>query len=509
MKFFKNFFLWFFAFLLFVSNIWGISIFSLDEAKNASCAREMLERGDFIVPTFNYELRTDKPPLHYYFMMFAYKMFGVNEFSARFFSSLFGSFTVMLTFLFAKRVFDEKIAIFSYIILLSSLHFVFQFHMAVPDPYLIFFITASIFSFYLFYQEKKEKYIYLFYISLGFGILSKGLVAFVLPSFTIFIFLLLRKELSVLKQMKIFKGLILTFLISIPWYVAVGIKTDWVWIKEFLFKHNISRFSDSMEGHGGIFLITFIFVFVGMLPFSVFLPQMTKEVFKSRFNPSILLLAIFVFIYTLFFSISKTKLPNYTVPVYPALSILLAFTLEKLKNFKYFYSLIFYLVLTSSIPFFLYFSLKGDKNLYLIADYSWFFFILTFGAVSSIIFYKEISKVIGSLFVSSVLMSLVFFYVVMPKVDRESSVRVILPYIDKDLPIGYYKRYNPAFSFYLKKRIVPLNSPDEVKEFMKQGKVNILTRQEYLEELKDIKELKVIIKKKDLFENPTSVLLKN
>lgn len=94
-KRFSNYFtLWFIAFVLMVSNIWGISIFSLDEAKNASCAREMLERGDLIVPTFNYELRTDKPPLHYYFMMIAYKLFGVNEFSARFFSSLFGSFTV-------------------------------------------------------------------------------------------------------------------------------------------------------------------------------------------------------------------------------------------------------------------------------------------------------------------------------------------------------------------------------------------------------------------------------
>ncbi len=505
--FYKNFFLWIFAFLLFVSNIWGISIFSLDEAKNASCAREMLERDDFIVPTFNYELRTDKPPLHYYFMMIAYKIFGVNEFSARFFSSLFGSFTMMLTFFFSKRVFGEKVAFLSYIVLLSSFHFVFQFHMAVPDPFLIFFITSSIFSFYLFYKEKRETFLWLFYISVGFGILSKGFVAFVLPSFVIFVFLLLRKELFVIKQMKVFWGLILTFFISIPWYVAVGLETDWVWIKEFLFKHNISRFSDSMEGHGGIFLITFIFVFVGMLPFSVFLPQTVKEILKNKTNPDILFLSLFVFIFTIFFSISKTKLPNYTVPVYPALSILIAFTLERLKNYKYFYNLLFYGFLTFSLPFLLYFSLKNDKNLYLVADYSWFFFILTIGAIFG--FSKNVNKMIISLSLSSILMILTFFYVIMPRVDKESSVKVILPYIDKDSPVGYYKRYNPAFSFYLQKRVIPLNSPQEVKEFIKQGKVNILTREEYLDELKDVKELKVIIKKKDLFENPTSVLLKN
>ncbi|ACN99003.1 putative dolichyl-phosphate-mannose-protein mannosyltransferase family protein [Sulfurihydrogenibium azorense Az-Fu1] len=509
-KRFSNYFtLWFIAFVLMVSNIWGISIFSLDEAKNASCAREMLERGDLIVPTFNYELRTDKPPLHYYFMMIAYKLFGVNEFSARFFSSLFGSFTVLVTFLFAKRVFDEKIALLSYLVLLSSLHFVFQFHMAVPDPFLIFFITSAVFSFYIFYKEGKKIFLWLFYICLGFGILSKGLVAIVLPTFTVLVFLALRRELGFLKSMSISKGLLITILISLPWYIAVGIKTDWIWVKEFLLKHNISRFSDSMEGHGGIFLITFLFVIIGMLPFSIFLPQTVKEVLKNKTNPAVLFLSLFVFIYTLFFSISKTKLPNYTVVVYPSLAVLIGITLTKLKIYKYFYSLLFYFILTLIIPIALYFILKNDENLYLVAQHSFFFFILTVGAFLSLIFYKNIKKVIISLSLSSILMTLVFFFILMPRIDKESSVKVILPYIDKDLPIGYYKRYNPAFSFYLKKRIVKLESPQEVEEFIKQGKVNILTREEFLEELRDVKGLKVVVKKKDLFENPTSVLLKN
>lgn len=509
-KRFSNYFtLWFIAFVLMVSNIWGISIFSLDEAKNASCAREMLERGDLIVPTFNYELRTDKPPLHYYFMMIAYKLFGVNEFSARFFSSLFGSFTVLVTFLFAKRVFDEKIALLSYLVLLSSLHFVFQFHMAVPDPFLIFFITSAVFNFYIFYKEGKKIFLWLFYICLGFGILSKGLVAIVLPTFTVLVFLALRRELGFLKSMSISKGLLITILISLPWYIAVGIKTDWIWVKEFLLKHNISRFSDSMEGHGGIFLITFLFVIIGMLPFSIFLPQTVKEVLKNKTNPAVLFLSLFVFIYTLFFSISKTKLPNYTVVVYPSLAVLIGITLTKLKIYKYFYSLLFYFILTLIIPIALYFILKNDENLYLVAQHSFFFFILTVGAFLSLIFYKNIKKVIISLSLSSILMTLVFFFILMPRIDKESSVKVILPYIDKDLPIGYYKRYNPAFSFYLKKRIVKLESPQEVEEFIKQGKVNILTREEFLEELRDVKGLKVVVKKKDLFENPTSVLLKN
>lgn len=78
------------AFLLHFSNINGLSIYVLDEAKNATAAIEMLQQGEWIVPTFNGEYRFDKPPLHYYFFMLSYQLFGINEFAARFFPALFG-----------------------------------------------------------------------------------------------------------------------------------------------------------------------------------------------------------------------------------------------------------------------------------------------------------------------------------------------------------------------------------------------------------------------------------
>ena len=64
------------------ANISGLDVYALDEAKNAEAAREMFESGDYVVPYYNYQLRTDKPPLHYYFMAAGYSIFGVNEFGA-------------------------------------------------------------------------------------------------------------------------------------------------------------------------------------------------------------------------------------------------------------------------------------------------------------------------------------------------------------------------------------------------------------------------------------------
>jgi hypothetical protein len=131
------------------------------------------------------------------------------------------------------------------------------------------------------------------------------------------------------------------------------------------------------------------------------------------------------------------------------------------------------------------------------------------GGLFALIYFKDIKKVILSLFISSVVMSFTLYTVVLPEIDKYSSVRIILNYIEKDKPVGYYKRYNPAFSFYLKKKIIPLNSKQDVENFIKSGRVYILTRDEYLEELKDIKDLKVVIQKKDLFENSVSVLISN
>ena len=85
--------------IIFFSNLAGPSIYILDEAKNAGCAREMLTNQEYVVPTFNGTLRAQKPPLHYYFMILSYRLFEVNKLGARFFSAVFGVLTVLISFL--------------------------------------------------------------------------------------------------------------------------------------------------------------------------------------------------------------------------------------------------------------------------------------------------------------------------------------------------------------------------------------------------------------------------
>lgn len=95
-------------------------IYILDEARNAQAAREMMERNNFIVPTFNGELRSHKPPLHYYFMWAGYQVFGVNAWGARFFSAVMGLITIVLTWYFVKRFSNRNVAWWTAVVLVSS-----------------------------------------------------------------------------------------------------------------------------------------------------------------------------------------------------------------------------------------------------------------------------------------------------------------------------------------------------------------------------------------------------
>jgi 4-amino-4-deoxy-L-arabinose transferase-like glycosyltransferase len=112
-----------------------------DEPRNAGCAIEMLERGDWIVPVFNAELRAHKPILLYWLMMSAYGVLGVSEFAARFWSAALGVGTVVITYHVGRRLFDAATARWAAVVLATALMFDVAARAATPDSVLIFCST--------------------------------------------------------------------------------------------------------------------------------------------------------------------------------------------------------------------------------------------------------------------------------------------------------------------------------------------------------------------------------
>ncbi|MDP3467480.1 MAG: glycosyltransferase family 39 protein [Daejeonella sp.] len=515
----KGFLLFIISLVLLLQNLDKPMIYILDEAKNAECAREMLVSGNYIMPYFNGQLRTDKPPLHYFFMAMSYKVFGVSAFSARFFSAIFGALTILISFLFCRRYLGEKAGWLTALVLISSLHFNFQMRMSVPDPYLIFFMTASFMCFYNFLIDKKKFWILLMYLCFGLGLLTKGPIAVALPGLIMLTFLLWTKRLNWV-WMRLFQipaGIIIVLLISLPWYWLNYLASDGLWTEGFFFKHNLQRFSDTMEGHGGFFLLPLIMVIAGLLPLGIFCIQAMFLAWKQRENEILLYSLSIVLGIIIFFSFSQTKLPNYTAPSYPFIAILLGFLLSELEGMKVSMkkiklAYVFYTIIAFVLPFVVYFVLKADKSVQDAAGVWVWFLPLPLGAVFGWYFIRknELNKFIFSMAFSFILSNFLFFAKAYPRVYGINPVAGSLELLKNKPDLVYYKMMNSAYVFNMQRLVPAIHSQDSLSLFLNEHPdVLVISRKQFEKELEAAGNLVPVFEQKDTFENPVTVIYKS
>src|SRR5262245_41676235 len=91
---------------LFFPSLGTPSLWDIDEGHNVEATREMGESGNWIVPTFNFQLRVDKPALLYWLQLAAFRLVGVNELAGRLPSALAALAAVLLTYELGRRIFD-------------------------------------------------------------------------------------------------------------------------------------------------------------------------------------------------------------------------------------------------------------------------------------------------------------------------------------------------------------------------------------------------------------------
>src|SRR5947207_11041779 len=118
----RNYIVLFVGCLLFhLVGTWSLPLIDRDEPRFAEASREMRERADFVVPFFNNQFRFDKPPLTYWFQVASYRVFGENDFAARFPTAVAAAFVALVLFSWGKRVRDEKVGWWATIIFTLSL----------------------------------------------------------------------------------------------------------------------------------------------------------------------------------------------------------------------------------------------------------------------------------------------------------------------------------------------------------------------------------------------------
>lgn len=505
--------------LLFV-RLGSAPVYILDEAKNAQCAREMWDRGDWVVPTFNGELRTDKPALHYWFMRIAYTIAGVGPAQARFFSALFGLLLVAVVYFKINKWEQKGIAFFASAALVLSPHFLFEFRLSVPDPYLIFFTTLGLLFGYDYLANSKRGSLFFAASALGLAMLAKGPVALALPGLVFLIFVVYKRKWSVLKDPYIIVAVLLALAITAPWYYAVHKATGGAFTKGFFLDHNLNRFSAEKEGHGGPFIITPIIVLLGMLPVSLLVLGALSK--KSGFwqKPLFVFSFIVVAVYIVFFSVSSTKLPNYPMPCYPFVAILAGYFLNNvLSGIKKIAGPIWiaWLILALAIPIGGYFALRNEDAVAHLAPIAWCLLILPAGIWYAWLKRKQVLPSLWAIAAGWFLFSGILLWVGYPLIYRQNPVTKLMPVMQGKFFLFAYKSYNPAFNFNLPKNdyIIPMvQTSDSLKGLVRAKQVEsaganiyLVTRLEYLPELEQTGFTEVG-RYRDLFELPVTVILK-
>ena len=436
-----------------------------DEVFYAETAREMLARGEFLTPFIFGEPQFEKPPLYYWLVIFSYKLFGVNEFAARLPSAIVGILGVLGVYFLAEIFFKRKTAFLASIILATSTVFLILSRACVTD----ILLTVSVLYVLLFFF--KERYLAAS-AALALATLTKGPIGIFLPVVIIGIYLILTRRLvTEIKKIPILKALFIFLLLAAPWYFLMYKAHGKDFIDVFFGFHNIKRFMHPEHAWGDVFYYYIPTVLVGYLPWTLFLPAAAWNAFsekeKTAKKANLFLLVWFLVVF-LFFSFSRTKLPTYIFPLFPALAIFTAQVwssylegslsprLQRAMKFSLY--LFIFAMVGASLGFYIFARIE-----YPVIATPALLSGLLFSAVlllSVIEIFKKRQKSAFILFtLSFVLFSIPLSYIILPEVGRyESSKAVSQKLMELAKPgevIGAETQYRRGVAFYTGRENIP------------------------------------------------------
>jgi 4-amino-4-deoxy-L-arabinose transferase-like glycosyltransferase len=341
----RNFLTLFCGSLLFhLAGTWMVPLVDRDEPRFAEASREMIERGDYVVPYFNNRYRFDKPPLTYWFQVASFRVFGENPFAARFPSAVAAALTAVAIFAWGRRLDLNRAAFWAAIIFTLCLQTFVHAKAAVADMWLVLFMTLAHWAGYELLRDRfggtwrsvvvrprlPRGWWWMFYLSLALAFLAKGPVGW-MPLGTVIVTQFLRPVSYFGRRFLFVRGILLIVALVALWGVPALLRTDGQFLKVGLGRHVVGRSFDTMQGHGGTSILSalaslpfyFLTVFITFAPWSWNIPWLARRLWKKRDALDLYLIAgcaVIVFIFT----IVKTKLPHYILPAFPLLALLLA-----------------------------------------------------------------------------------------------------------------------------------------------------------------------------------------
>lgn len=319
------------------------SIWDANEAFYVETPREMMERGDYVFPTFNYEPRLNKPVLSYWIVAAFYQLIGVSPGVQRIPIALGGLVLIVTAFALAWLAWPDghradaqaiDAALWAALGLAASPRLLLFARRIFIDIYISVFMALTLLCFALAERHPSHRRLFLtlMYAAVGLATLTKGPMAIVLPGLVFLLYLLAHGELRRVREMLFVPGVLLVGVIVAPWYVALYQRDGWTHIASFVFGENLARFTDGVgvnAERGPLFYIPV--VFSDAFPWSLLLPVAAVWWVVDRRGEHGLgsparrvqsLLWLWILVTVVFFSMSEAKQDLYIFPIVPAVAAL-------------------------------------------------------------------------------------------------------------------------------------------------------------------------------------------
>ncbi len=306
-------------------------LFEPDEGRYAEIPREMLVRGDWLVPYLVGEPYLDKPPLFYWLVMLSYQVFGVHDWAARLVPAVAIHACILLTYLFGRRHVGERPAFWGALFLGLAPGFLSVGRMLVLDGVLTFCVTLSLFAAFEAVQTGRllRGWWLLAAVACGLGILTKGPVAVLLlvPPLVAYAWLTGTAAWPDRRALLLFAGVVLA--VTLPWYVAASVRLPQL-PRYFLWEHNVVRFLAPFAHQQPVWFYGPVLL-AGMLPASLLLAGFVRFLLSGEEHdaghrcPELGFLLLAGGWCVLFFTLSDCKLPTYIMPAMPPLALALGY----------------------------------------------------------------------------------------------------------------------------------------------------------------------------------------
>jgi 4-amino-4-deoxy-L-arabinose transferase-like glycosyltransferase len=476
--------------LLFFTGLGGRDFWAPVEPRYAEIVRIMFAKDDWIVPTVNGDLYTDKPILYFWLVLIASHIAGqVNEWTLRLPAALAGIGFVWTTYLLGRDFYGPRVGLIAAAALATSVRVIWEARWAHIDMVFgLFFLLTIYFGARSLLRNGSKHEILLAYVFMGLAVLTKGLIGIVLPALLLAAFAIVRRDWRMVVDAKLPLGIPIFLLLVGPWFFLVNSATNGKWLADFIYVHHIQRYTEGI-GHRQPFYYYFLTLPADFMPWTVFAIPAVFAYFpyrQLRQRPIPLFFFLCFLVVFVFFSLSDTKRDLYLLPLLPTVALLVGNYIDDLAQNQLPESALYRWL----IPF--YFCAVAVVGLALPAV-AWVvrretFWItlpaavaLAVGGIVTVVFFRQRrrSRLVTAvtLLMTSTMVCVTIW--ILPYMNQFKSRRPFSLQVKKivpaTVPLYVYADGMHDFNFYTKREVIPvLSSPDDVANVLRHPTLSYL-----------------------------------